>query len=86
MTEPKPFHPSKAKDVLTDASEGDVLRPIVLPNPDIMMGENLAIVVLTTIEDQRVGIPMGYQAISNLHQLLGAALRILQKPEGGSIQ
>ena len=86
MTEPKPFHPSEAKDVLTDASEGDVLLPIVLPNPDIMMGENLAIVVLTTIEDQRVGIPMGYQAISNLHQLLGAALRILQKPEGGSIQ
>ena len=86
MSEREPFDISQTKDVLQDASEGDVLLPMMMPKPDILIGEHLAVVVLTTIEDQRVGIPMGHQAISDLHDLLGVALRQLQAPEGGSVQ
>ncbi|NEU13573.1 hypothetical protein G3T14_15745 [Methylobacterium sp. BTF04] len=62
------------------------MLPISLPAPELMMGEGLAVIVLTTVEDQRVGIPMGHQALSDLHKIIGEALRLLRAPEGGSVQ
>ena len=62
------------------------MLPFCVPGAEMLMGEDLAVVVVSTVEDQRVGIPMGLQAISDLHALLGEALRMLQAPEGGSVQ
>jgi hypothetical protein len=42
-----------------------------MPGFDLMLGEELAIVVVTTVEDQRVGIPMAVPALFELHTLLG---------------
>jgi hypothetical protein len=86
MSEQKFFRPSEAREVFALTGPGDFLLPICLPGPDLMMGEDLAIVVLTTIEDQRVGIPMGHQALSDLREIIDEALRMLQAPEGGSVQ
>ncbi|KQO68004.1 hypothetical protein [Methylobacterium sp. Leaf89] len=86
MSEQKPFRPSVAKEARSDASEGDVLLPLMMPKPDLMMGERMAIVILTTVEDQKVGIPMGHQGVSDLYEISGEALRMLQAPEGGSVQ
>lgn len=86
MAVQKPFMPSEAKEVFAAPDPGDFLLPICLPSPDLMMGENLAIVIVTTVEDQRVGIPMGHQALSDLREIIDEALRMLQVPEGGSVQ
>ena len=84
MSEQKPFLPSKAKDALPD--EGDFLLPICLPGPGLLMGEDLAVVVLNTLQGQRVGIPLGLQAVSDLREVLDEALRMMQAPEGGTVQ
>ena len=84
MTDPKPFLPSEAKDALPDA--GDFLLPICLPRPGLLMGEALAVVVFTTIEGQRVGLPLGMEALSDLYETLGEALRMMQAGEGDAVQ
>ena len=86
MSDQKPFLPDQAAEPFPPGTTGDFLLPICLPKPELMMGEDLAVVVLTTIEDQRVGIPMGHQALSDLRGLIDEALRMLQAPEGGSVQ
>jgi hypothetical protein len=81
---PPPFRPDTAKDALE--GDGDFLLPICLPKPDVMVGEGIAIIVLTTAEDQRVGIPVGMQALSDLHEIIGEALRRMQAGEGNTVQ
>ena len=51
-----PFRPDSAKDALE--GDGDSPLPICDAEPDVMLGEELAIIVLTTLEGQRVGIPL----------------------------
>ncbi|WHQ70056.1 hypothetical protein [Methylorubrum extorquens] len=84
MADPPPFRPDAAKDALE--GDGDFLLPIFLPEPDVMVGEDIAIIVLTTAEDQRVGIPVGMQALSDLHEIIGEALRRMQAGEGSTVQ
>ena len=86
MAEPKPFLPDLAADPFPPGTTGDFLLPICMPKPHLMLGESMAIVVLTNVEDQRVGIPMGHQALSDLRVMITEALRMLQAPEGGSVQ
>lgn len=86
MSDRKPFRPSNAKEAFPKPVEGDFMLPFCVPGAEMLMGEDLAVIVVSTVEDQRVGIPMGLQAISDLHALLGEALRMLQAPEGGSVQ
>lgn len=86
MSELKPFLPVQARDTLTIEGTGDSILPICMPASAVMMGEALAVLVLTLIEDQRVGIPMGHQTLSYLHQAIGEALRQMQAPGGGSAQ
>jgi hypothetical protein len=62
------FHPFKletAKDALE--GDGDFLLPVCEGEPDLMTGEDVAIIVLTTVGDQRVGLPIGMQGLSDLH-------------------
>lgn len=86
MSEPKPFHPGTAVDILPPDAEGDFLTPVCMPGAEMFLGETMAIVVLKTMENQRIGIPMVLQTVSNLHDLLGEVLRQMQAPEGGSTQ
>ncbi|MGW5960939.1 hypothetical protein [Methylorubrum thiocyanatum] len=78
------FRPDQAKDALE--GEGDFLLPICMPKPDLLMGEALAVVVLTTVEGQRVGVPLGMQGLSDLHEVTHEALRLLQAKDGDIVQ
>jgi hypothetical protein len=86
MRHRKPFEIAEADDAFTDAATNDVLLPAMTGKPDMLLGHRLAVVVVTTIDGRRVGIPMGHQLVSDLHSLLSEALRMLQAPEGGSVQ
>ncbi|MBK3406315.1 hypothetical protein H0176_23400 [Methylorubrum populi] len=83
MAEPPPFRPDQAKDAID--GEGDFLLPICEPKPGLMMGESLAVIVLTTVEGQRVGVPLGMQGLSDLHEVTREALRMLRAKDGDSV-
>ena len=84
MADAKPFLPTEASEL--PPGPGDYVVPICIAKPDVMMGDLMAVVVFETIEGQRVGVPLGMQAISGLRDALGEALRSLQASEGGSVQ
>jgi hypothetical protein len=86
MTNPKPFRPSEAKEAFTDLVQGDFMLPFCVPGAEILMGEDLAVLVVLNQEGQRLGLPMDLRAVADLHALLGEALRTMQAPEGGSVQ
>jgi hypothetical protein len=86
MADQKPFRPTDAKEAFPEPVEGDFMLPFCVPGAEILMGEDLAVIVVPTQERQRVGIPMDLQTASDLHALLGEALRMLQAPEDGSVQ
>ena len=86
MGDQKPFRPTEAKQAFSEPTEGDFMLPFCVPGAEILMGEDLAVIVVPTQERQRVGIPMDLQTVSDLHALLGEALRMLQAPEDGSVQ
>ena len=86
MTAPRPpFRPTEAVDVLGE-TEGDFVLPLCLPRPSLLVGEDLAVVVLDTIHGQRVGLPLSPQGVTDLHAVLGEALRLLQARDGGPVQ
>lgn len=86
MDDRKPFLPSEAKDALPAGAEGHFLLPICLPLPGLLMGEDLAVIVLETVEGQHVGVPLGIQALSDLRETITEALRMMQASEGGTVQ
>jgi len=86
MTAPKPpFRPTDAVDALGE-TEGDFVLPLCLPRPSLLVGEDLAVVVLDTIHGQRVGLPLSPQGVADLHGVLEEALRLLQARDGGAVQ
>ncbi|MHB2210504.1 hypothetical protein [Methylobacterium sp. CM6257] len=86
MTDPKlPFRPADAVDILGEV-EGDFVLPLCLPQPSLLIGEDLAMIVLDTIHGQRVGLPLSAQGAADLHAVLGEALRLLQARGGGQVQ
>ncbi|MGH1587148.1 hypothetical protein ACRBEV_00860 [Methylobacterium phyllosphaerae] len=56
-----PFRPADAVDVLGEV-EGDFVLPLCLPQPDLLIGEDLAMLVLDTIHGQRIGLPSARRA------------------------
>jgi len=86
MPDPKPFLPDQAAEALPVGAEGDFLLPICMPNLGLLMGEDLAVIVFKMVEGQRVGVPLGVQALSDLRETITEALRMLQAPEGGAVQ
>ncbi|MCC0809423.1 hypothetical protein FPV16_25035 [Methylobacterium sp. W2] len=86
MAERKPFLSNTAKDVFPPGAEGDFILPVCMPNPNLLIGESLAVILVETVEGQRVGVPFSIEALSGLHELLGEALRLLSAPEGGTVQ
>lgn len=86
MTDPRPFLPHEAQDVFQDDAQGDFLLPLCMPTSESLVGEDLAILVLATVEGQRIGMPIGVEALEGLHDMVGEALRMLRASEGGSVQ
>ncbi|MGW9822489.1 hypothetical protein ACUXK4_005084 [Methylorubrum extorquens] len=84
MVESPPFRPDRAKDAIE--GDGNFLLPICAPKPGLLMGESLAVIVLTTVEGQRVGVPIGMQGLSDLHEVTREALRTLQAKDKDSLQ
>ncbi|KQQ12423.1 hypothetical protein ASF56_04450 [Methylobacterium sp. Leaf122] len=84
MADSPPFRPDTAKDAIE--GDGDFLLPICAPKPGLLMGESLAVIVLTTVEGQRVGVPLGMQGLSDLHEVTREALRMLQATDKDSVQ
>jgi hypothetical protein len=82
MADSAPFRPDRAKGAL----EGDFLLPVCVPKPDLLMGEALAVIVLTTVEGPRNGVPLGMQGGSDLHEITREALRLLQAGDGDTVQ
>ena len=80
-----PFRPAEAIDVLGE-TEGDFVLPLCLPQPTLMLGEDLAVVVIDTIHGQRVGLPLSLQGVSDLHEILAEALRLMQARDGDPVQ
>lgn len=86
MSEFKPFLSNEAVEIFPDNTEGDFILPACKPEVDLMLGAEMAILVLTTVEDQRVGIPLELDSLSALYAVLGEALLRMQAPEGGTVQ
>jgi hypothetical protein len=84
MSGSPPFRPNQAKDAIE--GNGDFLLPMCVPESEAMMGEDIAIIIRTAAEDPRVGIPLGMQGLSDLHELLGKVLRWMQGYEGSILQ
>ena len=84
MVHSPPFRPDTAKDAIE--GDGDFLLPICVPKPGLLMGEALAVIVLTTVEGQRVGVPLGMQGLSDLHEVTREALRLLQPSGEDTVQ
>lgn len=84
--DPPSFKPDAAFDAIPQGAQGDFLLPICLPVPGLLVGEDLAVLVLTTVEGQRVGVPMGVEALSDLQKVALEALRMLQVGEGDAVQ
>ncbi|EHP90080.1 hypothetical protein [Methylorubrum extorquens] len=84
MVDSPPFRPDRAKDAIE--GDGDFLLPICAPKPGLLMGESLAVIVLTTVEGQRVGVPLGMQGLSDLHEVSREALWMLQATDKDSVQ
>lgn len=79
-----PFRPDKAKDAIE--GDGDFLLAICEPKPGLLMGEALAVIVLTTVEGQRVGVPLWMQGLSDLHEVTREALQLLQASDKDIVQ
>jgi hypothetical protein len=86
MTDFKPFLPSQATELFPAGDAGDYILPICMPEMDLMAGEDMAVIVFTTVDDQRVGVPLELDALSALYAVIGEALLRMQAPEGGSVQ
>lgn len=78
------FRPDKAKAAIE--GDGDFLLPICEPKPGLLMGEALAVIVLTTVEGERVSVPLVMQGPSDLHEVNREALRLLRADNGDSVQ
>ena len=82
MAAPKPFRPDKAAHVQFGELHTDFILPICMPDPELMVGEDLAVLVVTTVEGQRVGVPLGVNALAHLQGVITAALRMLHARGG----
>ncbi|MCJ2034538.1 hypothetical protein [Methylobacterium sp. J-068] len=65
--------------------EGPFMFPLCEAKAGILMGEDVGILILKTVEGDRFGVPMGHEALSTLYQVVGEALRGL-KPADEVVQ
>ena len=85
MTDPTPFRPDRAAHVQFGDLHTDFILPICLPDPELVVGDALAVLVVTTVEGQRVGVPIGVNALEHLRGIVEAGLRVLQAGDKGEL-
>lgn len=73
MTGPASFRPDKAAHIQFGDLHTDFILPICLPDPELMVGDVHAVLVVTTVEGQRVGVPIGVNALEHLQGAITAA-------------
>ncbi|SFS58455.1 hypothetical protein [Methylobacterium sp. yr668] len=83
MTDPKPFRHDKAAHVQFGELHTDFILPICLPDPELQVGDALAVLVVTTVEGQRVGVPIGVNALEHLQGVITKAFQRAQAVKGG---
>ncbi|MFB0491260.1 hypothetical protein ABIE45_003846 [Methylobacterium sp. OAE515] len=86
MTALAPFRPDKAANVQFGELHTDFILPICLPDPELQVGDVLAVLVVTTVEGQRVGVPIGVNALEHLKGIVEAGLRVARAGERDATQ
>ncbi|WP_267355720.1 MULTISPECIES: hypothetical protein [unclassified Methylobacterium] len=79
MTQPTPFRPDKAAYLQLGELHTDFILPICLPDPELQVGDALAVLVVTTVEGHRVGVPIGVNALEHLRGVVEAGLRVMRE-------
>ncbi|WP_267422720.1 hypothetical protein [Methylobacterium sp. GC_Met_2] len=85
MTDTKPFRSDKAAYLQLGELHTDFIQPICLSDPELQLGEALAVLVVTTVEGQRVGVPIGVNALEHLQEVVAAGLRLLRSGDEGAV-
>jgi hypothetical protein len=75
--QPKPFDLEGAEDVGLKPG-GTYLLPLCVVRPELMLGEEVAIMLLNTSDGAQLGIPLTHKSAERLQELLAEALRRLQ--------
>ena len=82
MTSLTPFRPDKTARLQLGELHTDFILPICLPDPELQVGDALAVLVVTTVEGHRVGVPIGVNALEHLRGIVEAGLRVVQPADG----
>jgi hypothetical protein len=86
MVTPKPFRPDKGARVQFGELHTDFILPICLPDPELQVGDALAVLVVTTVEGQRVGVPIGVNGLDHVQGIVAEGLRMLRAGDGDEVQ
>ncbi|KQO68005.1 hypothetical protein ASF41_07140 [Methylobacterium sp. Leaf111] len=79
------FFALEAAEQVEFDGEGPFMFPLCEAKAGILMGEDVGILILKTVDGDRFGIPLGHEALSTLYQVIGEALRGL-KPDSEVMQ
>lgn len=79
MTDPEPFRADKAAQLKLGELYTDFILPICLPDPELQVGDALAVLVVTTVEGHRVGVPIGVNGLEHLRGIVEAGLRVVRE-------
>ena len=80
----EPFDLEGAEDVELKPG-GTYLLPLCVVRPELMLGDEVAIILLNTSDGAQVGIPLTHQSAGRLQELLAEALR-RTKPDMDAVQ
>ncbi|MCJ2051691.1 hypothetical protein [Methylobacterium sp. J-070] len=86
MTQLEPFRSDTAARAQFDDLHTDFILPICPPDPELQVGEVLAVLVVTTVEGQRVGVPIGVNALEHLQGIVEAGLRVVRAEDEDLVQ
>lgn len=86
MADPNSFRPDTAAYLQLGELHTDFILPICLPDPELQIGGALAVLVVTTVEGHRVGVPIGVNALEHLRGIVEAGLRMVRIEDEGAPQ
>lgn len=81
----EPFDLQGAEDVELEVG-GTYLLPLCVVRPKIMLGKEVAIVLVSTGDGAQLGIPLTHPSASRLQELLAEALRRLGPSNDETVQ
>ena len=66
--------------------EGPFILPFCDSDVEIGIGDQIALLTMTTLDGQELQIPFGLAVLKELHALTGEALRHLESSDGTTLQ